>query len=171
MFEDYYIHMDLYLMYLSIYLSIYLSLYIYLYLYIYIYTYLHWNCHVNLSCDLVLTWECHVKEPVNQELPQGLPFLTWEFHVSGPSKPGTPLLPFTAYMGTPCIQGPESAHLHGIVRQYCKILQQGFPTWNSHVDLVPCRNSYGISMWEGFFLLPLIWVSHVKTIHQHTIAM
>ena len=31
--------------------------------------YLHWNCHENLSCDFVLTWECHVKEPVNQELP------------------------------------------------------------------------------------------------------
>ena len=30
---------------------------------------LHGNCHGNLSCDLVLTWECHVKEPVNQELP------------------------------------------------------------------------------------------------------
>ena len=31
--------------------------------------YLHGNCHVNLSCDEVLTWDCHVKEPENQELP------------------------------------------------------------------------------------------------------
>ena len=45
---------------------------------------LHGNCHVNLSCDLVLTWECHVKEPVNQELPDpymGIP-------CKGACKPG-----------------------------------------------------------------------------------
>ena len=72
--------------------------------------------------------------------------------------------PLTADMGIPCFQGPESAHLHGILRQHRKILQQAFPTWNSHVDLVAFRNSHCFSMWKGFFLWPLIWVSHVKTI-------
>ena len=138
--------------------------------------YLHGNCHVNLSCDLVLTWECHVKEPENQ----GFPFLTWEFHVEVPVNQGLRLPdmgipckwtletrktpPLTADMGIPCTQGPESAHLHGILCQYCNILQQAFPTWNSYVDLVTFRNLRGSSMWEAVFLWPLIWVSHVKTI-------
>ena len=98
-----------------------------------------------------------VRAPVCRE------FLTWEFHVSEPSKPANPPSLY-GHMGIPCTQGPESAHLHGILRQFRKILQQAFPTWKSHVDLVTFHNLHTFSMWEGFFLWPFIWVSHVKTI-------
>ena len=117
--------------------------------------YLHGNCHGNLSCDFVLTWEYHVKVPVSQ-------FLTWEFHVAEPSKPANP--PLRPTWESHGFRGPQSVHLHGILCRCCMILQQAFPTWNPHVDLVAFRNSHGFPMWEGIFLWPLIWVSHVNSI-------
>ena len=86
--------------------------------------------------------------------------LTCECHVSEPSKPANP--PFTGYMGTPCFRTPKIVHLHGIPCNFCMILQQAFPTWNPHVNVVPFRNSHGFPMWEVFFLWPLIWVCHVN---------
>ena len=72
---------------------------------IYIYIYLHGNCHGNLSCDFVLTWECHAKEPVNQELPQGLPLpcmgipCKWAFETCNQppllGRHGNPMVPGT----------------------------------------------------------------------------
>ena len=136
---------------------------------IYIYIYLHGNCHVILFCDPVLTWECHVKEPVNQELPA--PILTWEFHVQEPvnlENPPLPSPPLYGRHGNPMFPGTRKCAFTWDCTSILQDFAAGLPHMESPCGFRRISQFTWFSHVEGLFLVAVNMGIPCKDYKKHT---